>query len=294
MKYLVTEDELKSATVNEDGELEFTRDNGEKVVAGVVKSDIPGPPGKDGANVLPTEQALAQAVDGLDLDGATPTGRNVLRASDEAAARDAIGAAAAGDEKTLVAGQNIRIVESGTSVTISALSGPTQGLMPSIPRALIKDKSIATGSGNLRLSYFTAHRSGNYSKARAWAGTTAAGATPSLVRFGLYQVADNWQLTLIASTANDTSLFASTDTAYEKSFSSTVSIVGGQRYALGVLIVTSAAAPSLHGLILPNSTESALDPRETGYVGGQTDLLSSISGVSVTATSANPYIALVP
>lgn len=65
MKYLVTEDEFKSATVTEDGDLEFTRDNGVKVVAGRVRgadSTVPGPPGKDGSNVLPTQAAILQEI----------------------------------------------------------------------------------------------------------------------------------------------------------------------------------------------------------------------------------------
>lgn len=60
-KYLVTEDELLSANVTETGELEFTRDNGEKIVAGNVKGE-PGATGPAGPNTVPTYDAINQAL----------------------------------------------------------------------------------------------------------------------------------------------------------------------------------------------------------------------------------------
>ena len=62
--YLVTERELQSATVNEAGELEFTRENGQKIVAGVVlgpaatNADVASFVNTDG----PTKAALSATI----------------------------------------------------------------------------------------------------------------------------------------------------------------------------------------------------------------------------------------
>ena len=229
------------------------------------------------------------------ISDASVVGKALVRASDTAAARTAIGAAAEGDEVTLVAGPNITIVESAGDVTISSLNGsPTYGIVPSISRFDVNGNTLATGTGNLRLSYFTAYRDGAFTKMRAWCGTTAAAATPTLVRFGVYWAAANENLTLVASTVNDTALFAAASTVYEKPLSVTVHLTAGQRYAYGFLIVTAAAAPTTHGMIFLTSTEAAVPPRLNGFVASQTDLPSTIAAGSVSASTTNMYMALVP
>lgn len=57
-KYLVTEDEFLSATVTPEGDLTFTRDNGEVVVAG----NVAGPVGPAGPNTIPTDTSITQAL----------------------------------------------------------------------------------------------------------------------------------------------------------------------------------------------------------------------------------------
>lgn len=67
-KYLVTEDEFLSATVTVAGDLTFTRDNGEVIVAGSVKGDQ-GDQGIPGPNTVPTEVAIAASIAAKILDG---------------------------------------------------------------------------------------------------------------------------------------------------------------------------------------------------------------------------------
>lgn len=77
-------------------------------------------------------------------------------------------------------------------------------------------------------------------------GTVAAGATPTLVRFGLYSfdpVAGTGPL--VASTPNDTSLLNATDTYFEKAVSSPYMLRKGNWYAASILVVTAAAAPNI-------------------------------------------------
>ena len=57
-----------------------------------------------------------------------------------------------------------------------------------MPRHLVSAAALATTSGVLRLAYFTARGPLAATKVRAVSGTTAAGATPSLARIGVYTV----------------------------------------------------------------------------------------------------------
>src|SRR5690606_5862493 len=64
MVMLVTENELLSAAVTPDGDLTFTRENGDVINAGsLLGPEGPqGVPGLDGSNVLPTSEAIEQAI----------------------------------------------------------------------------------------------------------------------------------------------------------------------------------------------------------------------------------------
>ncbi len=149
--------------------------------------------------------------------------------------------------------------------------------------------STATASGTLFLTYKTADKSFTCANLTMYTGGTAAGATPTLVRYAIYTVAGNGDLTLVASTTNDTSLFAALQTGYTKSLSSSYGITYGSRYAFGFLIVTGAATPTLHGTA-HRAAETAIAPRISGSVTGQTDLPSSVSAGSITNTSSMFYM----
>ena len=135
----------------------------------------------------------------------------------------------------------------------------------------------------LRLAYFTAPRAETIANLAVCTSSTAAGATPSLVRFGIYSVAGNGDLTLVASIANDTALFAAANTRYARALSVSLPVTLGQRYALGVLVVTAAAAPTVLG-VAPNSalnTPFATSPKLVASLAAQSDLPSSISSASL-------------
>lgn len=116
-----------------------------------------------------------------------------------------------------------------------------------IPRRDRLASYVSVASGVLVLAYFTAKRSETVSSLTVYTGTVAAGATPTVCRLGLYEIAANGDATLVASTPNDTTLFSATFTAYQKSLSVPFAKVAGQRYATAYLIVTAAAVPTLHG-----------------------------------------------
>lgn len=156
--------------------------------------------------------------------------------------------------------------------------------------------TTTTTSTYLRLGYFTAPTATTVANALIATGTTAAGATPTVVRIGLYTVAANGDLTLVASTPNDTTLLAATNTLYTKALSSSYLLMAGQRYALGWLIVTAAATPTVLGTFPASSSSAlaALSPRLCGLVTGQTDLPASVLAASVANTTTMPYLAVVP
>lgn len=151
-----------------------------------------------------------------------------------------------------------------------------------------------TGTGNLRLSFFTARKSETSTQARMVSGSTAAAATPTLVRWGLYSIAANGDGTLVASIANDTTLFAAINTAYTRSWSVAYAMVAGQRYALGLLVVSGAAAPTILGSVSVDSNESAVAPRLTGNISGQADLPASFLAASVAIGSTRAYGVILP
>jgi hypothetical protein len=124
-------------------------------------------------------------------------------------------------------------------------------------------------------------------------GTTAAGATPTLCRMGIYSVAANGNLTLIASTPNDTTLFATAGARYTRSLSTPFMKQSGQRYAVGLLIVTAAALPTIVGYA-GSSAELAESPRIVSYLAGQGDLAATITDATLSQFNAPLYAALLP
>lgn len=156
------------------------------------------------------------------------------------------------------------------------------------PREFADQLNTTLPTGTLGLTYFTAYKDQTVASLRTATGNTAAGATPTLCRLGLYSVASNGDLTLIASTPNDTTLWAAATTIYTKALSASVNLARGQRYALACLVVTAAAAPTLVAN-QPSSIFAAEAPRLTGQLGGQTDLPASVTAGSVVATNRRVY-----
>lgn len=157
------------------------------------------------------------------------------------------------------------------------------------PRELISLGNLSPANGNLRLTYFTARRTETIQNVRTIINVAQSGAT--LVRVGLYTVDGSGNLTLVASTTNDTTLWKGTGAA-TKALSASYGKTRGQRYAVGILVVGAGTQPQLSGCGMVPS-EAGLAPRLTGFVASQTDLPSSISAGSVADTLQRYYAALV-
>ena len=99
--------------------------------------------------------------------------------------------------------------------------------------------------GTVFFTCFTPSASVTVSQLSVATGSGAAMSGATLVRLGLYTFNDSSATaTLVAQTANDTSIFASSNTLYTRSFSATggypatYALQAGQRYAIGIIVVT--------------------------------------------------------
>lgn len=153
------------------------------------------------------------------------------------------------------------------------------------PRESITSAIAAGSSGTLSLVYFTAQKSEAITAVTLWTGTTAAAATPTLIRVGVYEIAADGGGTLVAATANDITLFAAVNTEYVKPLAGTFNKVARRRYAIGPLIVTAAAMPTHQGLFHSGNAVSAaflsLPPRQSGRITGLTDLPANFTDASL-------------
>jgi hypothetical protein len=159
------------------------------------------------------------------------------------------------------------------------------------PRRFVFANTTLT-SGILRLTYFTALKTETVTQIRTPSGTTAA-ATPTLCRVGVYSIDGSGNLTLIASIANDTTLWAATNTNYTRSLSASFSKVRGTRYAVGALFV-GTTAPTVPGVTGGVAAENTIAPRMAAGISSQTDLPSSITVGSLSDATQQPYIVLLP
>jgi len=171
-----------------------------------------------------------------------------------------------------------------------------------IPRRLaigVGGGAYTLTSGVLRLGYFTARRSEVVKALRLWPGSTAAGATPTLLRWGVYEVAANGDLTLVAAIDNNAAGFASVTSGagtYKKATLADWNKVRGQRYAAAVLCVTTATAPTIMGnpVGASNGVLNDLAPKMAGTVTGQSDLPASLAAASVAAGVVLPMMEMLP
>lgn len=128
-------------------------------------------------------------------------------------------------------------------------------------------------AGTVHLTYFTARKTETITTVRMLTDSTAAAGT-TLARIGIYSVSGGGNLTLVASTANDTALFNNAYSPYAKALTASFSKVKGSRYAVGVLF-TGTTPPRITGMTVAGA-DASLDPRLCGVVTGQTDLPAAV------------------
>lgn len=170
------------------------------------------------------------------------------------------------------------------------------GMQATIPRHdLVSTPALATGQ--IQFTYFTSTVAGTFTKLRSVSAGTAAAATPTLAKMGLYSVAANGDMTRIAVTANTTTLWGTINTRYDTATAASYTVANGDRLAFALLVVTGVAAPTLLGLTLAGTAapaEAAMAPRISSQFAGQSDLPASVTDASVAASANLFYGVLVP
>lgn len=149
---------------------------------------------------------------------------------------------------------------------------------------------VTTVSGTMLVNYFTATVTETVTNVITISGTAAA-ATPTLCRIGIYAADAAGALTsLLASTASDTALYGSANTEYTKALQASWAKTAGSRYAVGVLVVSGQTMPSFAGLLILSATAAgagnaaAVSPRLAGKVASQSDLPASVVSGGITNT----------
>ena len=143
-------------------------------------------------------------------------------------------------------------------------------------------------SGYITFSFFTPLETMTISQI-TMGNSSIPAASCTAARMGLYTF-DGTTATLVARTANDTTLFNSLYTSYTRSLSTTggypasYTLTAGTRYAFASIVV-AATLPTMYNAPLGDNNAGvigALSPRISGVRTGQTDLLVSttISGPS--------------
>lgn len=122
----------------------------------------------------------------------------------------------------------------------------------------------------------------------------AAGAT--LARIGLYTADASDNLTLVARSANDTSIATATFSLYGVAldttggYPATYDIVEGQRYAIGLVFVGTTTQPGILSAMMTGAA-AATAPRMSGFLASQTDLPSSVTAGSLGALGDVAWVA---
>lgn len=161
-------------------------------------------------------------------------------------------------------------------------------VVQTLPRTLVKTDIAALTQGRVFLAYFIADQDVTINNLTTITGVTAAAATPTLCKMGIYSVDGSGNLTLLAATASDTTLWATASTAYTKALTAGAALTVGSRYAMGWICVTGVAMPSMMGSALPTGV-SQIAPILAAVSTGQTDMPASITAASLTLGTANMF-----
>ena len=153
---------------------------------------------------------------------------------------------------------------------------PPTGKQPSMSR-VDATGALNAYTGYIFLAYFYAS-GGTYGSIAFYSDSVPAAPTPGLIKFGVYEVAANGDLTLVAETANNTAIFAIASTKYAEALLAAFVAAPGQLYAMALLVVTAAANPTVVGRLLSGSPSALFGeyPPICTFIPGQIDLPGTI------------------
>lgn len=196
-----------------------------------------------------------------------------------------------GADTAIPFGRSIDVQRIAPPPTLIATGGET-----TMDALLATSAGITMVSQRLQLTYFTALKTETISQIAVNTGGTAAAATPTVCVLSVFTVDASDNLSQVAVTTNDTTLFAAANTRYTKAFTASFTKQAGQRYAVGSLVVTAAAAPTLCGASTMVGSGLSLNtlPRRQGRVASQATMPTSETAGSVTVDGNSVYAELLP
>jgi hypothetical protein len=162
--------------------------------------------------------------------------------------------------------------------TVVAFLNQPSAAVDIFPRGEAGIQTVAPASGTVWITFFTPATTITVSSITIASGTGTAASGLTLARMGLYTF-DETTATLVARTASDTTLFGSTVTSYQRSFStvgsfpSSYQCVGGTRY--GAAVVCVGTTPPTLACRAVNIGIAAMSPRMSAQIAGQSDLPTS-------------------
>ena len=155
----------------------------------------------------------------------------------------------------------------------------------------------AQTSGSVVLSAFQALRTETITQLRLETGGTAAAATPTLIRLGVYErnPLDNLWTLLASTVGTDLTLFSAANATYTKPLTAPFYKKIGRQYADAYIVVTGVAMPNFHGPSSVGGTAFGTDmqlltPIKCGRLAGQSDLPATIPGASLVACGSPPHV----
>lgn len=168
-----------------------------------------------------------------------------------------------------------------------------------MPRWFVGSYVSVGPSENITTNIFTAQKSEDINNIVLVTGTAAAGATPTLCRVGVWEWDDDLnQGTLVASSTNDTALFATTHTSYTVPLTTTWAKKAGTRYAVSNLVVSTAAIPNFIGYQRAAAGTVGvilgLAPETQVRVGSLSDLPSTLVSAGIGGNTAVAYYRMIP
>jgi hypothetical protein len=201
----------------------------------------------------------------------------------------------------------------GTDRTVIRAGHESANRAETIDRYSFNGQTSWPSSGttaDVRFTYFTSNINKTINRFRTFSGTTAYAAGtggPHQTRLGLYTVAANGDLTLVARTSQGLR-WTTTNAVQEDALDTTggypasYDLLYGARYAIGIIYnvngATSATAPDVmrYQGSGPNSTARSLlmsySPRMSGVLAAQTDLPTTLTAATVTNYDTLFYVGL--
>ena len=145
-----------------------------------------------------------------------------------------------------------------------------------------------TGNNQAELGCITAPHDLLAADITMWCGNTASSGA-SLAKMGLWHFEDNGDLTVVAETAHDATLFTSTNTIYTRSFVTPYQMVKGERYAMGMVGVGYAGGWAL-GYIFTDGDLYKAEPWQGVYTDLSMTDIDDIPSGNVLVSSYIPWV----